>query len=168
MVKQSDSWEGRALIAAIDADPDDRDHHFLNQQIIRMSAQIAELSGSSMHLVSAFPAPMQSADAHSQLWEQIQHRYQQNCQQLCQQLDCQPERIEVAEGPPETMIPAYSRSVSAALVVMGTVARKGLRGALLGGNTAEAILAQLHADVLTLNPSGSDEILEVLLQQGEK
>ncbi|MEH6625141.1 MAG: universal stress protein [Motiliproteus sp.] len=167
MVKQQESWEGRALIAAIDADPDDQDHHLLNQQIIRMSAQIAELSGSNLHLVSAFPAPMQSADAHSQLREQIQHRYQQNCEALCQQLDCQPDQIEVAEGPPETMIPAYSRSVSAALVIMGTVARKGLRGALLGGNTAEAILAQLRADVLTLNPRGSDEILDILLQQQE-
>ncbi len=168
MVKQNDSWDGRALVAAIDADPDDQDHHLLNQQIIRMADQVSSLSGARMHLVSAFPAPMQSADPQSQLLEQMQQRYLQNCQSLSAQLGIQPEVTHVAEGPPETMIPDYSQSASAALVIMGTVARKGLRGALLGGNTAEAILARLQADVLTISPQGSDEILQILLRKQDQ
>ncbi|MCW8883822.1 MAG: universal stress protein [Motiliproteus sp.] len=167
MIKQNESWQGRPLIAAVDADPEDGDHRLLNEQIVRMASQIADLSGGLMHLVSAFPAPMQSADAHSQLLAQIQHRYQQNCLELCHRLQCQADVLEVAEGPPETLIPAYSSSNNAGLVIMGTVARRGVRGALLGGNTAEAILSQLKADVLTLKPKGSDEILDLLLHQGE-
>jgi nucleotide-binding universal stress UspA family protein len=50
-------------------------------------------------------------------------------------------------------IPALVRSLGADLVVMGTVARTGI-GGLLMGNTAEMILTQIDCSVLAVKPEG--------------
>ncbi len=50
-------------------------------------------------------------------------------------------------------IPALARQIEADLIVMGTVARTGVAGFIIG-NTAEAILNQIECSVLALKPSG--------------
>mgnify|MGYP000314302148 FL=1 len=50
-------------------------------------------------------------------------------------------------------IPALIRELKADLVVMGTVARTGISG-LLMGNTAEMILTQIDCSVLAAKPRG--------------
>jgi nucleotide-binding universal stress UspA family protein len=50
-------------------------------------------------------------------------------------------------------IPALVRNLGADLVVMGTVARTGING-LLMGNTAEMILTQINCSVLAVKPEG--------------
>ncbi len=162
MVRQLDSWESRPLLAAVDADPDDGDHALLNRHIVRMARSISDLSSSPLHLVSAYPAPMQSVQAEQQVEASIRIRYLQYCRRLCDELAPEVADVEVAEGPAETLIPACGRKLNAGLLVMGTVARRGVRGALLGGNTAEAILARVNSDVLTLKPEGFERILDML------
>ena len=51
------------------------------------------------------------------------------------------------------MIPAFVHEQSVDLVVMGTVARSGVSGIIMG-NTAEQILDQLGCSVLALKPEG--------------
>jgi universal stress protein E len=164
IVKQSESWASRPLVATIDADPDDKNHGLLNEKILQMSHRIAAVSASPLHLVSAYPSPMLSAKPDLQSELAISRRYTAYCQALCESLTISPSHLEVAEGPPEILIPAYCKQHNAGLVVMGTVARSGLRGALLGGNTAEAILAQVSADVLAVKPEGYEEILQILFE----
>jgi len=50
-------------------------------------------------------------------------------------------------------IPALIRELGADLVVMGSVARTGISG-LLMGNTAEMILTQIDCSVLAAKPQG--------------
>ena len=57
-------------------------------------------------------------------------------------------RGEVAE-----VIPAYVEEHEIDLVVMGTVARTGIAG-LVMGNTAERVLPQLHGSVAAVKPPG--------------
>ncbi|OMH28362.1 universal stress protein [Motiliproteus sp. MSK22-1] len=162
IVRQQDSWESRPLVAAIDADPEDVDHSLLNRQILKMGSQVAEISQSPLHLVTAYPSPMQSAAREHQTEAAMGLRFRSYCESLCDTLSISPAHQEVAEGPAEVLIPKYCKQQNAGLVVMGTVARSGLRGALLGGNTAEAILTQLNADVLALKPEGYEDILQML------
>lgn len=164
MVNQQESWVSRPLVAAIDADPNDAEHSLLNKKILQMSDRIASINHSPLHLVTAYPAPMQSATRELQSEDKISRRYKSYCREICDSLAIMPAHQEVAEGPPEIMIPAYCKWKNVGLVVMGTVARSGLRGALLGGNTAEVILAQLNADVLALKPEGYEEILQKLFE----
>jgi len=56
-------------------------------------------------------------------------------------------------GTPETVIHEQSRSFSADVVVMGTVARTGLSGVIIG-NTAENIINSLDCPVLAVKPEG--------------
>ena len=56
------------------------------------------------------------------------------------------------QGAPGQAIPALVRELDADLVVMGTVARTGIPGLIIG-NTAEAVLSQLRCSVLAIKPS---------------
>jgi universal stress protein E len=62
-------------------------------------------------------------------------------------------RFHLPKGPAKTMIFTLAMGLSANLVVMGTVARTGIPGLIIG-NTAEAILNQLTCSVLAVKPPG--------------
>ena len=59
--------------------------------------------------------------------------------------------IHLVKGWPREEIPALAKDVEADLVVMGTVARTGVPG-LIMGNTAETILNHLDCSVLAIKP----------------
>lgn len=62
-------------------------------------------------------------------------------------------RLHVCQGNPRREIPALARQIEADLVVMGTVARTGIPGFIVG-NTAEAILNRIDCAVLAIKPAG--------------
>ncbi|MNC78058.1 Universal stress protein E [compost metagenome] len=55
----------------------------------------------------------------------------------------------MAEGPADVLIPYTASKYDAVVTVIGTVARTGISGALIG-NTAEVVLDALECDVLVL------------------
>ena len=59
----------------------------------------------------------------------------------------------LSRGDARNVIPELARELHADLVVMGTVARTGISGLLIG-NTAESILDQLECSVLAVKPPG--------------
>ena len=63
------------------------------------------------------------------------------------------------KGAPREELPKYSKSINADLVVMGTVARVGIPGLIIG-NTAENILYRLNQSVLVLKPEGFDSLVD--------
>lgn len=162
IVKQTAAWEGQRLLAAIDVAPGDAAHQHLNRQIVQLAATIAHLSNAEMELVSAYPTPMQSSTASQQSDSRLRADYRQQAEQLCQQQAVDPAAIIIEEGPAETLIPAQAKARDSVLVVLGSVARRGIGAALLGGNTAEAILSQLSCDVLCVQPQDGDQVLRLL------
>jgi len=67
--------------------------------------------------------------------------------------DCSNLMPLLVRGTPETAIQTQSRTLKADLVVMGTVARTGLSGVIIG-NTAENIINTLSCPVLAVKPPG--------------
>jgi nucleotide-binding universal stress UspA family protein len=61
--------------------------------------------------------------------------------------------VKLRRGDPEDVIPRFVVSEGVDLVVMGTVARAGIAGMLVG-NTAERMLKRLSCAVLALKPAG--------------
>ena len=61
--------------------------------------------------------------------------------------------VEFIKGQPDEVIPRFARRHDIDLVVMGTVARRGLAG-LLMGNTAEQMIRRLRCSVFALKPEG--------------
>jgi nucleotide-binding universal stress UspA family protein len=62
-------------------------------------------------------------------------------------------RLHHVRGKPEQVIPAFVACEHIDLIVMGTVARTGIPG-LIMGNTAENILQKLDCSLLALKPAG--------------
>jgi nucleotide-binding universal stress UspA family protein len=56
-------------------------------------------------------------------------------------------------GEPQQVIPEFVVSEGIDVLVMGTVARRGIAGMLIG-NTAERVLRKLPCSVLTVKPDG--------------
>ena len=63
------------------------------------------------------------------------------------------QHCHVVTGPPHGVIEAVAEQHRADLVVMGTQARSGLSGILMG-NTAESVMASLTCSILAIKPDG--------------
>ncbi|MBU2706941.1 universal stress protein [Zooshikella marina] len=163
LVKNDKPWENGNILAAVDADPNDGDHQILNDVIISHARDIAGLADGECHLASAHPAPMLSSpDPVYQLQDALQKKYLEVCTGYADKYHIPLDHIHVEEGPASTYIPHIAKQLDAPLVVIGTVARSGLKGAIIG-NTAEQIIDGLEADILTLKPTHVMETLEAAL-----
>ena len=60
-------------------------------------------------------------------------------------------RSHIVQGMPGRELPKVATDIKADLVVMGTVARTGIAGVVIG-NTAETVLSQLQCSVLAIKP----------------
>jgi len=60
-------------------------------------------------------------------------------------------RIRYLKGHPETVIPNFVETHAVDILVMGTVARSGIVGFLIG-NTAENVMGRLGCTLLALKP----------------
>ena len=60
-------------------------------------------------------------------------------------------KAHVPKGRPGKVIPSLARELNADLIVMGTIARTGIPGLIIG-NTAENVLSQIHCSVLAVKP----------------
>lgn len=165
MVKTEKSWNSGVILAAVDVGNADGEHRTLHSSIISHGFDIAGLSNAKLHVIAAHPAPMlSSADPTFQLKETIEARYREQCKAFQAKYDIADECLHVVEGPADALIPHVARQLGAAVTVIGTVARTGLSGALIG-NTAEVILDSLESDILVLKPDEIIAHLEELVTQ---
>ncbi|WP_286913159.1 MULTISPECIES: universal stress protein [unclassified Pseudomonas] len=150
MVKSERPWTGGVILAAVDVGNQDDDHRRLHVDIIDHGYAIAGLAKGHLHVVSAHPSPMLSAsDPVYQLSETIDKRYREACSAFQAEYDISEDRLHVEEGPADVLIPHFEKALDAVVTVIGTVARTGITGALIG-NTAEVVLDSLKGDVLVL------------------
>ena len=165
MVKTDTPWTGGVILAAVDVGNSDAEHRTLHSGIVSHGYDIANLAKGALHVISAHPSPMLSAaDPTFQLKETIEARYRAQCKAFQAEYDVSDDRLHVEEGPADVLIPYTAQKLSAVVTVVGTVARTGLSGALIG-NTAEVVLDALESDVLVLKPDEIIAHLEELVAQ---
>ncbi|MGO4002948.1 universal stress protein [Pseudomonas fluorescens] len=161
LVKTKNPWTGGTILAAIDVGNSDPEHRQLHATIIDHGYEIAALAKAQLHVVSAHPSPMlSSADPVFQLKETIEKRYREQCMAFQAEFDIDNEHLHIEEGPADVLIPHMAHKLEAAVTVIGTVARTGFSGTLIG-NTAEVVLDALESDVLVLK---TDEIIDHLVE----
>ncbi|GJL73239.1 MAG: universal stress protein [Nitrosomonas sp.] len=168
--KQSDY---ERILAAVDVNPDipDATEQNLNRQILELSSSLAISKFTALDIVHVWEAPFEMKvrswsdnprEAGMAYVEGERSRHENAINRLGKQLKDQigPEayghlspEFHLRRGAPSTAIPQTVRQLQADLVVMGTVARTGIAGWLIG-NTAEAILEQLQCSVLAVKPLG--------------
>lgn len=159
MVKTDRLWSGGTILAAVDVGNSDSEHRSLHAAIISHAYDIASLAKAQLHVVSAHPSPMLSAaDPVFQRKETIETRYREQCKSFQAEYGFSDEQLHIEEGPADVLIPYVAGKLGAVVTVIGTVARTGLSGVLMG-NTAEVVLDTLESDVLVLKP---DEVIDHL------
>jgi len=165
MVKTEAPWTGGKVLAAVDVGNADIEHRTLHASIVNHGHEIASLAEGSLHVISAHPSAMLSAaDPTFQLKETIEARYRAACKQFQADFDIPDSHLHIEEGPADALIPRVCHELKAVVTVIGTVARTGFSGALMG-NTAEVILDVLESDVLVLKPDDMIDHLETLARR---
>ena len=152
LVKTATPWTDGVILAAVDVGNQDNEHNALHAAIVDHGFDIASLAKGQLHVISAHPSPMLSAaDPVFQLKETIEARYREQCKAFQAKFDIDDSHMHIEEGPADVLIPHAAHKLRAAVTIIGTVARTGISGALIG-NTAEVVLDALESDVLVLNP----------------
>jgi len=159
------------VLAAVDLDLEsDEDGQTLNASIMEFATSISQWEQSVLHLLSCWSLYGESALRDSafmsisedELTELLTREEQQN-QIRMNALTARYPHVEIhshlIEGRPEELIPAFALEHGIDTVVMGTVARSGIPGLLIG-NTAETILQKIDSSVVTLKPSGFESIIK--------
>lgn len=106
---------------------------------------------------------LSAADPAFQLKETIEARYREACKRFQEEFDIPDAQLHVEEGTADALIPRVCHQLKAVVTVIGTVARTGFSGALMG-NTAEVVLDTLESDVLVLKPDDVIDHLEDLVR----
>ena len=160
-----------SVMAAIDFDPFNplTSHLNLNLEILQLSSLLALSDGATLHIVHAW-----DAFAHSTMMsragtsERSLINYAENERRLHEKgmMILNEELIRLIgddayrkltlrhhlpRGPAGKAIARMARELRADVVVMGTIARTGIAGFIIG-NTAETILDQLTCSVLAIKP----------------
>lgn len=165
LAKGSAQWMNGKVLAAVDLGDHDDQHQKLHESIVSHAFDITQMISGELHLLSAHPAPMlSSANPIYQLRETILEIYGEKARHYIDEYDIDENNAHIDEGPADTLIPRVAQQIGACVTVIGTVARTGISGALIG-NTAEVVLDQLSGDVLVLKPDDMIDHLQDLVEK---
>ncbi len=121
------------VLAAVNLAAEKPDHQALNDMVIEYSTMIAKATGSELHAVNAYPGSLNFIHPPD----------------LAKRVGTERSRAHVGDAAPEALISEVAEKLAQPLVVIGSLARKGLGGAVVG-NTAERILDAVDTDVIVL------------------
>lgn len=177
LVKAQAEKSYRRILAAVDTDDaypsaELESRHALNCQVLEMAASLALSDFAELHVVHVWRAigesAMRGAFMHTPeakivaYVEQVRRRHEASLKELmCGVADklgkdaanyINPTR-HLVKGSARKEIPALAKQLAVDILVMGTVARTGVPGFIMG-NTAETILNQIDCSVLAIKPPG--------------
>lgn len=150
------------IVCAVHPCAEDQSEHALNVKIVELTLLMARLEQGSPTLLQAWMPYMEgkirshvSGDAFVAYVEAARSRAAADLAHLTGSLDGRLSSTPVAlrRGRPDEVIAEFVVAEGIDLVVMGTVARAGIAGLLIG-NTAERVLRTLPCSVLAVKPDG--------------
>jgi len=177
IVKPAPLQSYRRILAAVDLDrayppAELASRHALNLQVFEMASSLALSDFSELHIVHAWHAigesEMRGGFMHRPEEEILAYVEQVRQQQsanldafMCEvasnlgqeTMDYLKPQTHLVKGWARKEIPALTKQIEADLIVMGSVARTGVPGFIVG-NTAERILNQIDCSVLAIKPPG--------------
>lgn len=148
------NWSDKPRIAAA-IDASDKEEETLNLRVLRQAAQLASSFGAKLHVFSAFPSvehwigPVTIAIDFDQVRESTSNEIKHEIRMLADRAGIKIDELHALEGEPGEVIQSELDELNAEILVMGTRARRGPMGRLLG-NTSESIIHQVNSDVVVL------------------
>lgn len=153
------------ILAAVDPDPIDEVRNAVNTQIMELASSLARVEGTELHVVHAWSVFGEEALRHwhkhlaaadvDRIHGETEAMHERLLRKLLtrHKLTGVRHKIHLVEGEAALVIPKYAAKRGVDLIVMGTLARRGIEGLLIG-NTAEAVLRRVNCSVLTVKPDG--------------
>ena len=151
------------VLAAVNPDPEELE---LNRTILELASSMVELYGGELHVVHAWELygestmrssaflriPEEEVDA---LAAEERAGHEAALDELLTDTGVAdaPWEVHVVKGPAASVVPHLVDRARINLLVMGTVARTGLSG-LVMGNTAERVLDEVRCSVMAVKPPG--------------
>lgn len=161
IIKPSQRKPFGKILIAIDPDPSDPERLSLHKDILKLGISLAKIENSKIEIVHAWvldgetmlrgPRFKMSEKEIQTLADEVQTIRQKWLHELLIPYDSTEFKITMIKGEPGPSLENLIEKRKPDLVVMGTVARTGLPGLLIG-NTAEFVLRRIGCSVLTLKP----------------
>jgi len=142
---QTQDWKTDRILACLDLESNDPQHARLNSVIVRDARAFADIVGMDLYIACAYTNGINS--------EQLPLKHHGDKvsreQQLGELYSIDAARVLLRQGGIIDTLQAICNEIDPSIVVMGTLARRGVKGKLIG-NTAEKLLDILDADMLTV------------------
>ncbi len=153
LVKPSAWVKNPVVLAAINGLDDD--HEPLNLAVLERAGDLARALTGRLHVVNAYPAferwvgQLGDGVDYEALVGEVETEIRDRVHALADRAGASIEQLHVREGKASFVIGQLAEETSAEALVIGTAARGGVKGVVFG-NTAEAVLHHVDADVLTV------------------
>lgn len=154
LLVKPDAWVAAPVVlCALDAFDDG--HRAMNRQILTQARQFADLLGGPLDVAVAYPlfepwvGELGALKSYDELRQGIEGEIRERVVALAGEAGIQYRRLIADEGHAVQVIGRLVEDDEAQLVVIGTHARAGIQGVLLG-NTSERVLHVVPVDVATI------------------
>lgn len=171
LLKPEDKGKSKRILAAIDLKLEsDEEGRALNAMIMNLSTSLAQWDDGEVHVLSCWSLYGESSFRHSgflkvsiedldaMLLKEEQANQKRQDDLMARYSSCEIQG-HLIKGEPVEHIPNFAKEHDIDVVVMGTVARTGIPGLLIG-NTSESILHLIDKSVITVKPSGFETIIK--------
>jgi universal stress protein E len=147
LVRSKDPWLEQQLLAAVTLDTDDSEHDLLNNAIITEAQRLAKATQSHLHCVTAIDPSNDIADVLKLLESE---ELDSDEEKVSERFGINPERVHIQRGKTIEVISKTAKDLRADVLIIGSVARKGI-SAMLIGNSAEKLIDNVDMDILIVN-----------------
>ena len=148
------------ILALIDPDPEDPVRDSLNDLVLKLATSLTRREGGELHLRHAWSLVGDAtlrASPHAalpgEMVETAETSHREQLDLLTKRLHEIGGSVHMVAGEAGKVLPRLVERLDIGLIVMGTVARTGLSG-LIMGNTAETIMRAVRCSVLAVKPEG--------------
>lgn len=154
----------RRILIPVDADPLEHGRRILAHHVLSIGLTLAGILGAEADILHAWSVygevelrggfARTSKDRVDEYVRQHRQQHEQWLEGLVGEIETNVAvHAHLVKGTAEHAIPTFAADTRPGLIVMGTVARTGVRGLVLG-NTAESVLGQVQCGVLFVKPPG--------------
>lgn len=155
-IAREDKWASNStVLAAVDLKNDSVQGKLMQNQVLSAASDFAKAFDATLHCCFCFETPeilidLDIVDQNS-YQNDVQEKYTPQLQALAKKYNIPEECVHVKFGKPEKCIASVATKSKTHAVVIGSMARKGIKGKIVG-NTAEKLTSYLHTDMLIIAP----------------
>jgi universal stress protein E len=149
LTQSPESCEYKRVLAAVAIEDGENRHDELNNLVIAQSRRICRLTGAELHVVAALDDDPDIAQLLDIMIDEDEQKLSSE-ELIHRRFGVDIDKVHIDFAPAKEVILDTAKKLECELLVLGTVARKGISGAILG-NTCEKVLDLSSIDVLTVN-----------------